>query len=269
MNKDFWDKLGIIATFIQIVVIGAFTAVVSLYTARMNNKLDTYKTGMDESGMIQKLVMDLSTEDSSNVKTDFALLSLERYLRSSKQGELQDYDKNMLCGFAESIIWDRIRKKKNENEILIPIQFLSNNDTLREKELLSKIKGSETQTTHPDKVNDSLINVKPVNQVNDTGSMKAISFLFNKTCYIQYADMTLKDTAEKFRKKLVAKGWYAPGIEYVEGNYKTSIRYFHPEDNGLVASLQDLFENNNVITSPIYKFGSRVPKGQVEVWIGK
>ena len=105
MNKDTWDKLGILATFVQIVVIGGFTVLVSYNTSVMNNKIDSFKTGMEENTMIAKLVTDLTGDTVRNLKTDFALLSLERYLRSSNKDTLKIMTRRCLSGLRSRSLW--------------------------------------------------------------------------------------------------------------------------------------------------------------------
>jgi hypothetical protein len=155
MNKDLWDKLGIVATFVQIIVIGGFTAFVTYNTSVMNHKIESFKTGMEENTMIAKLVTDLTGDTVRNLKTDFALLSLERYLRSSKKGQLEDYDKKMLIGFAKSIIMDRIMNSNTDSgnnlkKIYIEREFLHSIDAAAFDSMLAIVSTSETKRNTPD-----------------------------------------------------------------------------------------------------------------------
>ncbi|HEY2725655.1 MAG TPA: LytR C-terminal domain-containing protein [Parafilimonas sp.] len=276
MNKDLWDKIGVIASFIQIVVIGAFTAVVSFYSAKMTNKLNFYKGGMDENQMISKLVTDLTNNDSgSHVKTDFALLSLERYLKSSQDGNLKSYDEDMLSGFAQSIILDRILKQSKsedsdmkQNEILIESDFLKKNDTTGYARILNIISSKEKQSHYP-AIAKNIDTSAPVNQVSDVAKTQTISLIFSKTCYIQYSNPGSKNLAESFQDKLNAKGWNVPKIQRVQGSYSTLIKYFHSEDVDNATTLKEtlgLPANTRIIQ--VNGFESKVPLGQLEVWIG-
>jgi hypothetical protein len=273
MKKDTWDKLGIIATFIQVAVVGLFTALVTLYTSRLTNKLETYKAGMDESNMIKTLIKDLTGDSGTHVRTDFALLSLERYLRSSQQGELHNYDSNMLVGFAQSIIWERVTKEgigsENQNEILIPNEFLKRYDSSRQQQILKDMDISQKRKNLPQTVNnDSLLKIPPVQQAVHNNTQMLTS-LFSKTCYIQFANENLRNTALNVQQTLRTAKWYAPGIDKVEGNYTNTVKYFHQEDANLASALQNTLNLPDYALQYIKNFEAKVPKGQLEIWIGK
>lgn len=274
MTRDSWDKISIIATFIQIVVIGGFTAVVSFYTARMTNRLESYKSDREESEMIKKLVTDLTSDTTSHVRSDFALLSLERYLISSQNGKLKEYDRDMLLGFAQSIIWDRVgngRMLHNQNEILIPKEFLRKHDSVRYQQILNEFDKFTKTGSLPDSfvAKGALPKAEPVKQTSHTETSEALGVLFNKTCYIQYATPKAKKTAQKFQEKLQQKAWYAPGIDLVEGSYKSSVRYFHKEDLELVKTVKASLDIASFEPLFIAGYQNRVPKGQLELWIGE
>ena len=277
MNKDLWDKINVIATIVQIVVIGGFTAVVSLYTARMTNKLNTYKAGMDENNMIKTLVMDLTSDTSGNVKTDFALLSLERYLKSSNADSLHPYDRDMLVGFAQSVILDRVRHlgknaNGNINEILIPKELLQKYDTLRLDTIISLISRNSTKTILPVSVtSNTLENAQPVNQITE-GNVQIMNAILSKIVYIQYSNPQNRSSAEQIRQLFTGTQWRAPGCELVKGDFSNSIRYFHSEDSSLAEEIRDLLKTKtgkDFQVLPVKGFDSKVPKGQLEVWYGK
>ena len=274
MNKDLWDKLGIVATFVQIIVIGGFTAFVTYNTSVMNHKIESFKTGMEENTMIAKLVTDLTGDTVRNLKTDFALLSLERYLRSSKQGHLEDYDKKMLIGFAKSIIMDRMINSKadssdNIKKIYIEKEFLNSIDTGAYNSMLAIVSGSETKKNIPDSAvsEKGLMNTKPVVELSNPEKSQAISALFSKTCYIQYSSDQNKQVALEIQKSLKDAGWYAPGIQLVKGNYRSVVKYFHAEDQQLAEKVVALAKGN-AQTLAIKGYEAKVPVGQLEIWIG-
>lgn len=276
MNKDIWDKVGIIATFIQIVILGGFSVFISFYTAKMTNQLNTFKSGMDENTMIAKLVGDLTTDTSTNVKTDFALLALERYLKSSGDNKLEEYDIDMLTGFAQSIILERFFNKNGQfstseklNEIFIESNFLQRTDSVAYNEVLALINSAEKVTSYPKLVERNINTVKPVNQAINSTNVKALGILFKKTCYIQYADANAKSAAEVLEKNLTSKSWNVPAVKYVPGNYGTIVRYFHPEDLELAKKVEKALNKSGVTMLLVSGYESSVPKGQLETWIGK
>ena len=108
MNKDFWDKLGVVGTFLSTTLIVIFTSIVTYHTNQLSTKVDEFKTVIEENKMITSLIKDLSKDSSVTVQYDFALLALERYLRNANpDGSLKPQDQDMLVGFAQSLILDR------------------------------------------------------------------------------------------------------------------------------------------------------------------
>ena len=74
-------------------------------TSVMNHRIESFKTGMEENTMIAKLVTDLIGDTVRNLKTDFALLSLERYLRSSNKDTLKIMTRRCLSGLRSQSLW--------------------------------------------------------------------------------------------------------------------------------------------------------------------
>jgi protein involved in ribonucleotide reduction len=73
-----------------------------------------------------------------------------------------------------------------------------------------------------------------------------------------------------FQKDLKSKSWIAPGIDYVEGNYKNTVKYFNNEDKSLaekVAAIGKQNFNSDFRTVAILSSKYKVPRGQIEVWV--
>lgn len=267
ISKETLDKLQIISTSL----IAIFTAITAFYTTNLSSRLENFKAISQEGKTVSELVNTLS-DTRSTVKYDYAFLSLERYLRNINNGELKPQDKNMLVGFAQSLIYDRINTDEGVNvthRILIPKEFLAKNDTV----VLWRIKQDlnekyQKRVPPPDNFNPNLYSVEPVAQTIDSNKSKTISLILNKVCYIQYASNDKKETALKFQKKLKDESWLAPGIEKIPGNYTNTIRYFHDEDLYLAIKVRELLGNEFTPTR-IYNYEKKAPKGQIEVWVAK
>ena len=108
-TKDF---LSIAIPSLQLLMLGVLTAI---FTAN----IDKFKAGIDESKMINELVLDLSKDSTkSNLKADFVLLSLERYLKQTHKGEMKEYDRDMFVGFAKSIMINRLNSDQQNNQAI-------------------------------------------------------------------------------------------------------------------------------------------------------
>ena len=268
MRQGAKDFLSIVVPAVQVLLLGALTALVTA-------NLDKFKVGMEENVMINQLVNNLSKDTTSNLKTDFAILSLERYLKRSHSGELKDYDRDMLVGFAKSVIINRSGSNDNRydnkpNEILIPLGILEKYDSIHIKDVISNASNITTKTNVTDSVKVSnMIDQQPRSELINPNKKLLLSALIPKTVYIQFNNPDKRQLADSIRLVFQKLGWNAPSVEYAKGYYKSSIRYFHSDDAQLVDEACGILE-------PIYKSHFRkinapkfdkVPLGQIEIWL--
>ena len=93
--------------------------------------------------------------------------------------------------------------------------------------------------------------------------------------YIQYHSVSEKSFADALRLELIEQGYRSPGVELVQKEYGSALRYYRSQDQGTAAKLQAIvtqFMRRKGVASqiPIQDFSSRefqVPPGQLEVWI--
>ena len=278
MNKDFWDKLGVIGTFLSTTVLVIFSTLVTMQTNKLSHQVEEFKTQMQENTMISQLVTQISKDTSSNVKFDFALLALERYLRNaSPDGKLKSQDKDMLVGFAQSLILDRKFSfsdvsENNTDRILIPLEFLDKYDSTKKKATgITVNDNNKIKVTPADSLNNSseaITQAPPVSQLTDTSQSNIISLLIKKMVYIQFANRDKRKNAQDIQQTFIKNNWVAPGIEHVNGSYANIIKYFHYEDEALAIEANSLLGNKFKITPSITrKYQKLVPKGQIEIWI--
>lgn len=274
MKRDFWDKLGIIGTFLSSTIIVAFSSIVTCSTNRLSNKIEEFKTSMDENKMINELVKEISNDSSSTIRGDFTLLALERYLlNSGKDTVLKLQDRNMLVGFAQSLILDRENNFENDlNMILIPQEFLARYDSARLKLVNNILAKKSKKTILPAEnlaINDSnLRETEPISQISDATQSKMMSIILKKVAYIQYSNLEKQNEIKTIQKKLVDNKWIAPGIEYVKGNYSNTIKYFHDEDSEIAYEANKILDNKfDVIPITSSKMKKLAPKGQIEIWV--
>lgn len=275
-KKDIWDKLGVISTFLSSTLIVIFTTLVTYYTAALSNKVETFEKKIDENKMIGELIKDLNKNETEagSIKSDFTLLTLERYLRNNNEnGELCIQDKEMLVGFAESLILNNKKSiviDKDEISYKIPRDFLNKYDTVKWNKIVNLYGIDKTKSVYPvnSVSNDIIIKQQPVSQVVDTVKSSEISSILKKIVYIQYSSKIDLKKAEDLRNKFKNNEWAAPRIDKVKGNFNNIIKFFHPEDEGIAQEANKLLDNKfKIIRSISAKYQRLVPKGQIEVWV--
>lgn len=270
MKQGTKDLLSIIVPALQLLLLGVLTA---LFTSN----IDKFRAGIDESQMINQLVKDLSKDSTnSNLRADFVMLSLERYLKRSHKGNMADYDKVMLVGFAKSIIINRfessnIRDNNKTNDIEVPKEILTRYDPTRVNDFIANqgVKITPRSAKSDNDIVKSLDTEEPAGQLANTKKSKLFNVLIPKLVYIQYNNAEKRTAVDSIRIPFQAKKWYAPGVEYRKGNYTNSIRYFYPEDISLV---EDAFKILDSIHYQDFKKilmpkNEKVSKGQIEIWI--
>lgn len=268
-TKDLWDKLGSIASTVTAVM----TVIITIWTNNLSNKLDNFKATTEEGKTVSDLIKELSTDNKSTIKYDYAFLSLERYLRNIGNGDLKPQDKAMLVGFATALINDRIYNNTDTtrsaiNRITIPEKFLKDNDSLGFQKLGIDFTNQNKIAKLPEKIKpeDSLSAFEPVSQPVKSIQARSINLIFKKIVYIQYSNLKNKDQALEIQQKFKLKEWVTPNIDNVPGVYKNTIRYFHNEDYSSAKEAQEVLGNKYKLLR-VYNFESKVPKGQIEVWI--
>jgi len=270
-SKDLLEQLGTFST----ILIAVFTAFTAYHTNNLTGKLSTIKAIQDEGVSVSGLIRDLTTETNSTVKYDYAFLALERYLRNTNtDGKLKPQDKEMLVGFAQTLILERINylgKDSNSsvNRILIPQRFLEKNDTIALKNTQHELVNRNNKIILPlntIKASDSLFKYAPISQSIDPNKEKSIAMVVKKVCYIQYASASKREEIEELQNKIKENEWVVPGIEIVKGQYNNTIRYFHEEDQSLANSLNELLGYKFRILR-VHNFEKKVPHNQIEVWV--
>lgn len=273
-NKDIWDKLSVIGTFLSTTLIAIFSTVVTYQTTVLTNKVETFEKKIEENKMIGELIQKLSTDTmKTTINSDFTLLTLERYLRNNTEnGELTIQDKEMLVGFAESLIlnsYKNVAINTEEISYKIPRDFLFKYDTIKWNKIVSLYGVEKTNSVYPKSIvsNLTITAQQPVSQVDDSLKSSLISSILKKIVYIQYSPAFDKKNAENLQQNFKNNQWAAPRIDKVKGNYNNIIKYFHPEDEGIAIEANKLLDNKyKIVPSVSTKYQKLVPKGQIEVW---
>lgn len=269
--KDNWDKIDILSKFLTngLLVLIAFI---------IKQEADRIAQTNEESKIINALIADLAKKED-NQHNDVALLSLEKFLMQKNSAKrLPDVDKNYVVQVAETLIRERIDDDSAFNSrSSIPFRLWLKYDSVAASLFLNEYisKPENTVITVADKQflkDDNLEQVAPVAESKTATEASIIGSLQKKICYIQYRSKELRPLAKKMQDTLQSTGWLAPGIEMINGNYSNSIKYFHEDDEkiakNLAARLKGTIQRDFKIVSMT---GSKykVPKGQLETWIGE
>lgn len=268
-KKDFLSYLN------TIVVI--FTSIIASYTAYrtgvLNDKINNLKAVSEEGQTISAQIEKLTTDTTSTLKYDYAFLTLERYLKNTTEdGELKPQDKEMLIGFAQSLILDRINSKKaisdkDKNKLLIPKQFLQKNDSVALNKLGYLLEDKNKTVNYPSTaVTSPIASVPPVSQIVNLEKSKSISIVLNKVVYIQYSNKDKFQEVQLIQENLKEKGWISSRSDIVNGTYSNVIKFFHSEDRELAFEIRKIIGEHFRIVE-VKNFEEKVPIGQLEVWV--
>ncbi|TRU52492.1 MAG: hypothetical protein EWV91_03515 [Microcystis aeruginosa Ma_QC_Ca_00000000_S207] len=93
--------------------------------------------------------------------------------------------------------------------------------------------------------------------------------------YIQFQGSLERNSMKQLAKLYQQKGFQAPGVERIAGNYRNEVRYFNPSDAELASQVATIAQNFFAQKScPIENIklqqltnNNNVPKGQIELWI--
>ena len=261
--RDIWDKIDIVSKIISGIVLVLIAIVLKIGTDKISSSLQTGQ-------LVQSLIADLSSPDTTKIRQEIALVALDQ--------TLWDQNKELVIEICERIV-------KNTNQFdqatgTLAFQIIERRDSARANLVKEKIK------------NDTLS--KPVTQaLSSTDSSKVIretattvvenSKLLNRVkrnrVYLQFGNENEREKIRGLQKKLIEAGFTVPGIEMVKGNYQLDIRYFHSEDKVLIGNIGqtiesflktegiDLKDKIPVKNLSKTKFKDQVPVGNIEVWI--
>lgn len=265
-RKDIWDVLEILSKFTT-----GFLLVVIAFVLDIGSKRIAQSN--EESKIIQSLIEDLTTKQAES-RNDVALLSLEKYLLNKEHDQPLASDKAYIIEVAGTILQQRIHEDSGVSlESSIPFRILNKYDTAKASQVLTEYSENKRDTAFKQKgpvTASGLDTSKPIVQSKNATEANVISSFNKKLCYIQYNNKQNTDVVKAFQNTLKLKSWLAPGIDYVEGNYRNTVKYFNIEDKPLAERIADLGKqnfNSNFQIIAILSSKYKVPRGQIEVWI--
>lgn len=232
-------------------VLGTF--LISVFTIAINWSFKDRAVGLNEISSYDKYVTELIVKNNNPVK------------------------KRMVAQFFANVTpswWLRCGWSNYYNEVNVEyLAFMSKNDSIQN--LLDSLK-----QRYPDLLNASpavreqiktLDNIaKEIdNTIKEPVVLPGNSLSANTpTIFIQYSNEKNKEDVLAIQQNFKNINWNAPGIEYVSGDYKNLIKYFHQEDSTIANGANKLLGGKYMVI-PIINSNvqERIPVGQIEIWI--
>jgi len=270
-KRDTWDKLEVFSKFIT----GGLLVVIAFFVDQGSKRISRSN---EEGKIIQSLIEDLSKKDD-NTHNDVALLSLEKFLLQKNDEKLLEIDKTYIIQISETLLRQRITKDSGFNaQSSIPFRLWQKYDSVYANDFFTDFIASKSmvdEITSPKK--DSLTSIelaamKPIAQSNDAVEASVLSSFKKKIVYLQYSQRDQLESMKELQKAFISNKWIAPGVEFVSGKYSNLIKYFDPDDKQLAdnaAVLAGKIFNKPFKIAPIFNNRYNVPKGQIEIWVGK
>lgn len=267
-GKSFWDILDIISKFTT-----GFLLVVIAFVLDIGSKRIAQSN--EESKIIQSLIEDLTTKQQES-RNDVALLSLEKYLIPKADKKSLETNKSYIKEVAETILKQRIHDDSSFSlESSIPFKILNKYDSAEANLIFTEYSENKIDTSKI--INQSVPltatavnNLQPLAQSKNATEANVISSFKKKLCYIQYNNAAAAGKVKRFQDTLKSKQWVAPGIQFIEGNYNNTVKYFNTDDLPLAQRCADLAKasfNTDFKILPAFSPKYKVPKGQIEVWV--
>jgi hypothetical protein len=254
-QKDAWDKLDVIGKLLSGFVLAGIAIIIGIGSEKITNALK-------KGSLVQSLITDL-TNGESTTRQDVALIALHHSVGKE--------DSVMVAEIAERIFYDL----KNSDSSLggIAFKILKERKPSRAKEIEENIQlklsapGNRSQNISA--ADTSLISIT---KTEPSASGLLAARIFDTLVYIQFRGSVTREKMNELRNKFLEKGYNAPGVERIDGNFKNWVRYFHPEDKELaerVAGLAKEFIGKDIEFSlqDLSGMGHKAQVGLIELWI--
>lgn len=256
-RRDFWDIADVVAKIASSVFLAVLAYVIPTASQRIAASLDTAR-------LVQTLIADLTTANEQT-RQDLALIALNR--------SVGDHNSALVTEIAERIYFDlSARDTLQQGFGRVAFSVLASRDPERANFVKDSIQ-AEADSARGQIV--STPNIDSVGTTMPSPQGELIARIHSKVAYIQFAGERERALAEGLKGELAAAGFYAPGIDQVDGVYNNWIRYFHDTDAANAQRAKDIVErylraNGREVQFRVQNLsprGFRAPEGQIEVWM--
>lgn len=166
---------------------------------------------------------------------------------------------------------------KDENEKVLTLQFI---DYLRRHDQFPQELWVVVQTTAAGNRDNPSTQTAQLILHNTAEQDTSLTKQFQQTAqtiptrvYIQYQNVSQRDSAQRLRTSLQDSGFVAPGLEMrpKESPARTEIRYFSSSDKDQADQVRQIVQKLGLTAEErdfSAKYGGKVPLRQLEVWLG-
>lgn len=259
--SNFWNTIDLIGKLVSSVLI---SGVLGYFIQKGAQEISF---SIDSGKLTQSLIIDLATtKKEEQLKQDIALAALD--------GSIGNRNKYLVANIAERIYMSKSGFSDPTAQYALQVLKLRNEAKYKEiTEARIKLVVSQTSKSKPDSNPNSLPPISNPEQVEAVSQI--IARTFTGVVFIQFRNAQLKNVSDKIKNELEKQGLEVPPLEQVNDNYSNSIRYFNKEDADLAVKVKAITEDasgsavvNNFKLVDFSKSGYKIPKGQIEVWIG-
>lgn len=264
MPKDNWDRVHIIGKLFS----GVLLAVIALL---IKTGADNISTSLKKGELVQSLISDLAAESNKNIRQDVALIALNH--------SLGDQEQALIVEIAEQIV------KEGEYEKVagsIAYKILEQRAPAKAKEIhdraLLVASSASLRQDLRSSPNPAAFTASPTPSPDGAGAdsgKQLIAKVLPNLVLIQFRDNQSRSTAEALRKELTDNNLIAPGVDQIDAEFTSSIRFFHEEDRALAEKVADITKkfltSKNIAFNPVIQSLSKSRQtgqpGQIEIWI--
>jgi hypothetical protein len=256
-SRDLLDIVDVLAK----VVAGVFLVVLTFVIPKASERI---AAAVDTGRLVQALMSDLTTADQQT-RQDLALIALNR--------SVGNHNSLLVSEIAERIFLDLTKRDSMHHDLgRVAFSVLRSRDSIRasilDDSLSTAADSARTQIVSPPSF-DTLAKAAPSPQA------QLIARIHPLIAYIQFKNEADRELAENLRKRVEEAGFWAPGVEQVDGEYKDWIRYFHDSDRAVAGRAREIVDRflqsagrpREVKLQNLSRHGFRAPEGQVEIWL--
>lgn len=178
---------------------------------------------------MQSLIEGLTTRDEQ-ARQDIALIALD--------GAIGDDKPEMVVQIAEQVL---VSRQETSPEDTVAFRIISDRRPEKSEEILQRLKRLNPQKAQevasnsvaqepPSRSEPAVQEQTPAAQVSAQASK--IARVFSSIVYIQFRNPDNRALVVKLQQFLSGRGFFVPGVEQIDANFTSSIRYFHAEDEG-------------------------------------
>lgn len=255
--RDIWSKLEIVGKLIS----GVILVIIALYIDRGSEKI---AQALSSGDLTQKLLEDLASTDSARtLRHEIALAALDQTVYAQ--------NRELVLAVCERIIRNASYRGTDR---IYAYEILRSRDSTRALALLHSIARSAPESSSVEAISAV---APPRDEVVQQIVQEIVDARTGNVVFVQFRGGIQRDVMQGLQQRLIAAGYNTPGIERVPGTYRSSVRYFHPQDAPLADSVAALTrayfqarnESLDIAAADFTATKYKVPAGQIEVWIGQ